>query len=359
MSSSEARAVKRGRVLVVDDSDLMRGLLAEIIDNTDDFRVVGQARTGLEAIRLLHNINPDIITLDLEMPDLNGLETLGYIMSEAPRPVVIVSSHTDQLQDAVVQAYDVGALEIVAKPAGDQRRELDVLRSRLLSALSAAQSADLRNLKPRTSRIRRLMPRRRQDQGAARCAVAIAASTGGPRALVEIMPRLPADFPCAIIIVQHMPAGFTRSFAERLDEMCELPVQEAKRGELVRGGVVYIAPGGAHLTLERKNDGVVFALTEGEPVWGVRPAADLLFRNVASHFGPSSAGLVLTGMGRDGAEGLRYIQDVGGWTAAQDEASAVVWGMPRAAGVYAQKRLPLEAMADALVAYAARACYRR
>src|SRR5688500_19342028 len=144
MSSSDARAQRRARVLVVDDSELMRGLISDIIDSTDDFKVAGQARTGLEAIKLVHELNPDLVTLDIEMPDLNGLETLGYIMSEAPRPVVIVSAHTDAIGASTIRAYDIGALEIVPKPAGDQRRETEVLRTRLLDALTAATKAELR-----------------------------------------------------------------------------------------------------------------------------------------------------------------------------------------------------------------------
>src|SRR5688572_21198029 len=227
MLSSDGRPQRRARVLIVDDSDLMRSLIKEIIDESDDFKVAGEARNGLEAIRLLHEINPDIVTLDIEMPDLNGLETLGYIMSEAPRPVVIVSSHTDAIGASTIRAYDIGALEIVPKPAGDQRRETEVLRTRLLDALTAATKAELRNLIPRiglaAARVRR---RATMPHKTARCAVAMAASTGGPRALTEILPKLPADFPCAILVVQHMPPAFTSSFADRLDELCDLPVHE-------------------------------------------------------------------------------------------------------------------------------------
>src|SRR5688572_9665039 len=202
MSSSEARAHRRARVLVVDDSELMRELISEIIDSTDDFKVAGLARTGLEAIKLVHELNPDLVTLDIEMPDLNGLETLGYIMSEAPRPVVIVSAHTDAIAASAMKAYDYGAIEVVAKPSGDDRRGADVLRTRLLEALTAAAGAQLGNLATRAT-VRPPAARSWTQQGYARCAVAIAASTGGPRALTEIIPRLPADFPCAVLVVQH------------------------------------------------------------------------------------------------------------------------------------------------------------
>jgi two-component system, chemotaxis family, protein-glutamate methylesterase/glutaminase len=358
MSFSDAGTQRRARVLIVDDSDLMRSLISDIIDTTDEFKVAGHARTGLEAIKLVHELNPDVVTLDIEMPDLNGLETLGYIMSESPRPVVIVSAHTDAIAKSAMKAFDAGAVEIVAKPSGDDRREADVLRERLVEALNAATGAALRNLAPRASQ-RLAQARAWAEQGYARCAVAIAASTGGPRALTEIVPRLPADFPCAVLIVQHMPAAFTGSFANRLAELSHLPVREAQHNEVVEAGVVYVAPGGKHVTLKRQRDHIAIVLTDEDPLWGVRPAADLLLRDVARYFGPASMGLVLTGMGRDGAEGLRHIQEVGGWTAVQDEASAVIYGMPKYAAPYAAEHIPLSEIADLLAVTARRVCRRR
>jgi two-component system chemotaxis response regulator CheB len=359
MQNSDGRRTRRSRVLIVEDSDLMRDVLTEIIEETDDFKVVGQARTGLEAIRLIHQLNPDVITLDIEMPDLNGLETLGYIMSETPRPVVIVSSHTRSILGSAIQAYDFGALEIVPKPAGDERRDVGVLRERLLDALNAANSAQLRNLAPHVTKASRRSHRKPEAHTKARCAIAIAASTGGPRALTEILPRLPADLPCAVLVVQHMPSSFTEPLANRLDELAELPVHHAQDNEPVEAGVVYIAPGGKHLGLRRERDQILIQLNDDEPVWGVRPAADVLFRDVAKYFGPASAGLVLTGMGRDGAEGLRHIQEVGGWTAVQDEDTAVIYGMPRNAAPFAGQHLALDDIADALAATGQEVCRRR
>jgi two-component system chemotaxis response regulator CheB len=346
-------------VLIVDDSAFMRSLLREIIQATDDYRVVGEARNGLEAIRLLYETNPDIITLDLDMPDLNGQETLGYIMSESPRPVVIVSAHTGLLNPDVLNVYDLGALEVVAKPAGDAGDKLEILTERLLHALAAASRAQLKHLTPRVRTFGR--PARPKLGGGERalCAVAIAASTGGPRALCELIPALPPDFPCAVIIVQHMPAAFTAAFAQRLDSLSAVTVVEAQHGELVRAGVAYVAPGGKHLGLTRFQGDVVFVLSDEEPLWGVRPAADPLFRDVASHFGPASAGLVLTGMGRDGTDGLRYIREVGGWTAIEAESSAVLYGMPRSAAQFAVEQLPLESLARSLCNVGPNLCRRR
>jgi two-component system chemotaxis response regulator CheB len=351
-ASSSARRVRR--VLVVDDSELMRALLVDIIDALDDYEVIAQAGTGFQAIRLVHECNPDVITLDIEMPDLGGLETLAYIMSEAPRPVVIVSSHTRAMAD--LQAVDYGAVEVVSKPQGTPDEQRLMMRQRLIPALRAASLARVGNLAVRFSltaaraAVRRAQP---QQDAPVPCAVAIAASTGGPRALAELVPQLPADLPAAVLIVQHMPPLFTHSLAQRLDELSELPVSEAVDGERIQAGRVYIAPGGRHMLLDREDGGHVIRLRDSDPVWGVRPAADLLFSSVARWFGPASVGVVLTGMGRDGAEGLRAISEVGGWTLVQDEDTCVIASMPRAAQPFARQVVPLPLIATELATHAA------
>ena len=182
----------------------------------------------------------------------------------------------------------------------------------------------------------------------ARCAIGIAASTGGPRALSEIIPSLPVGLPTAFLIVQHMPHGFTRPFAERLATLSEIPVSEAYDGQIVRPGCAYVAPAGVHMGLRQTDEGVVISLQDGDAVWGVKPAADVLFRSIAEHYGAASGGVVLTGMGRDGADGLRAIRDAGGWTAVQDSESSVVYGMPRIASEHADEHFPLEKMAEAI-----------
>jgi two-component system chemotaxis response regulator CheB len=237
---------RKTRVLVADDSDFMRSLLTEIISSTVDFRVVGEARTGYETIRLLHELNPDVVTLDLEMPDLGGLDALGYIMSEAPRPVIIVSSHVADMAEPAIAALEYGALEVVAKPAGDEARDVDVLADRLVDALRAATSARVANLQMRRRAITQVRERIRATTASpgARSVVAIAASTGGPRALSEIVPRLPANLRSAVLIVQHMPATFTKAFADRLATMSDVEVKEAAEGDVVRAGAVYPRSGG-------------------------------------------------------------------------------------------------------------------
>jgi two-component system chemotaxis response regulator CheB len=332
----------------------MRKLLIDIIDGLDDYEVVAEASTGFQAIRLVHEVNPDIITLDIEMPDLGGLETLAYIMSEAPRPVVIVSSHTQAIAD--LQAVDYGAVEVVSKPQGTPDEQRLMMKQRLVPALRAASLARVGNLAVRFSlTAARAAVQRRQPQreDPVPCVVAIAASTGGPRALAELVPKLPADLPAAVLIVQHMPPLFTHSLAQRLDELSELPVTEAVEGERIYAGHVYIAPGGRHMRLELSPAGQLIRLSDSDPVWGVRPAADIMFNSVAQSFGPASVGVVLTGMGRDGAEGLRAIREVGGWTVVQDEESCVIASMPKAAQPFAKQVLPLPLIAGELARHAA------
>src|SRR5690606_3722516 len=271
-SSSERRA---RRVLIADDSELMRSLLRDHITRMGDFEVVGEAATGYQVIRLVHELDPDIITLDLAMPELGGGEALDYILSESPRPVVIVSAYDRELADSALQAMESGAVEFVAKPNGDSAGETDSFRLRLQQALHAASVAHLLNL-PRRQRMSRKRESTAQvSSPPARCAIAFAASTGGPRALTEIVPRLPEDVPAAIFIVQHMPALFTSAFARRLHQMCALNVREAEQGEVVEEGVVYVARGGLHLDLQRDAGTVRVLLTEAPLQWNVRPSADV------------------------------------------------------------------------------------
>lgn len=349
MSSSEFGRRAR-RVLIVDDSALMRSMLSSLVVELGDFEVAGEAATGYQAIRLVHELEPDLITLDLEMPDLGGLEALGYIMSEAPRPVVIVSSHTEAMTDPALQALLSGAVEFVPKPFDDSPAENQRFRHQLEHALRSAAMAHLLNLPQRMLLNRRKLPRAAARP--AHCAIAIAASTGGPRALTEVVPLLPAELNAAVFIVQHMPPLFTAALARRLHEVSALEVREAEEGVPVEEGVVYLAPGGHHLDLERSDDGVRIRLNDAPPMWGVRPAADVLFPAVARTYGPASIGVVLTGMGRDGAAGLRAIHEVGGFTLAQDEATCVIASMPRAAAEHADAVVPLDAIAARITACA-------
>ncbi|MFL5381908.1 MAG: chemotaxis response regulator protein-glutamate methylesterase [Longimicrobiaceae bacterium] len=349
-------------VLVVDDSAFMRRVITDILSSTDEFRVVGTARDGNDALKKVHQLDPDLVTMDVEMPGLDGLAALGYIMSETPRPVVMLSAYTVAGGDATLRALDYGAVDFVSKPSGTISLNLETVADRLLEALRAAAAANLSMLPVRLPRGPRPprpasaaapatpAPRRKRRRApaaptgeASEVAVAIAASTGGPRALAEMLPRLPASLGAAVLIVQHMPAHFTRTFAERLDNLEGLPVSEAVDGEAVRRDRVYMAPGDFHMRVARGADGVPrIALDQEPPVWGVRPAADPLFRSVASVYGARSIGVVLTGMGRDGADGLRAIVATGGGAITQDKATSVIFGMPQAASEHAQRIVPLE-----------------
>ncbi len=322
----------RASVLVVDDSAFMRKLITEIIDGSDDFRVVGTARNGFDALKQIHALEPAIVTLDIEMPELDGLQALGYIMSETPRPVVMLSAAASgTTDDPTIRALELGAIDFVRKPSGPISLDLITVQERLLAALRAARHGNLGGVQV-LARPRARAPHR-PGPSAARVAriVAIASSTGGPRALAEVIPSLPRDLDAAVVVVQHMPRGFTQSLAQRLDLMSPLPVAEASDGDPLRPGRVYVAPGGSHMRIVSGASGPALELYDAAPVWGVRPAADPLFRSVAEHFGARAVGVVLTGMGRDGAEGLRAMRDAGGQAVVQNRETAVIYGMPQAA----------------------------
>jgi two-component system, chemotaxis family, protein-glutamate methylesterase/glutaminase len=340
-------------VLVVDDSAFMRKVVSDIIASTPDFRVVGTARNGLDALRQIHALAPDVVTLDVEMPELDGLQTLGYIMSETPRPVVMLSAAADGDEELTIRALELGAVEFVRKPSGPISLDLEKVRETLLAALRAARQVNLRGVpmlaRPRVAPAPPAGPVTRAARAATR-AVAVAASTGGPRALAEFIPALPAALAAAVLVVQHMPRGFTRSLAQRLDAMSVLRVSEAAAGERVEHGHVYVAPGGTHMRVVLDAGEPRIALDESPPVWGVRPSADPLFRSVAERFGAAAVGVVLTGMGRDGAEGLKLMRQAGAAAVVQDRATSVIYGMPQAALAHAgaDAVVPLGGVAEAV-----------
>jgi two-component system chemotaxis response regulator CheB len=343
------------RVLVVDDSAFMRRMVSEVVASSGEFEVIGTARDGDDALRQIHALNPDIVTLDIEMPGLNGLETLGYIMSEVPRPVVMLSAGgPDGGVEVTLRALELGAVDFVRKPSGPISLDFERVRDDLLDALRAAACTNLRgvNVLARSARASatNASANRTRALSQATQVVCVAASTGGPAALTQIIPRLPRDLNAAVLIVQHMPRGFTRSLAQRLHNLGPLGVCEATHGMRVLGGHVYVAPGGAHMRLYHDGSGAQIELGDGPTEWGVRPAADPLFVSAAALFGAAAIGVVLTGMGRDGAEGLRVMRTAGAIGIVQDHDSAVIPAMPTAALKHAGADyvVPLHALANAI-----------
>lgn len=362
MSSSEpiARAphAVRTRVLVVDDSAFMRRLVSDVIADSGEFDVIGTARDGVHALSQVHALNPDIVTLDVDMPGQDGLAALRQIMREAPRPVVMLSAGgADGGAESTLKALELGAVEFVRKPSGAISLDLDDVRDQLLDALRAAVCSNRDTLRAESTGTYAVpsVPVANVEWRRARPAshvVCIAASTGGPAALARVVPLLPRFTLAAVCIVQHMPAGFTRSMAQRLDGSSRLTVREAVHGEEILAGHVYLAPGGYHLRIAITGGVPTCALDVAPTLWGVRPAADHLFRSAAEAFKSASTGVVMTGMGCDGADGLFAIRHVGGRGIVQDAESSVIAGMPTAALRHAgaDDVVPLDGLADAIAA---------
>lgn len=337
-------APSRARVLVVDDSAFMRRLVSDVVADSGEFDVVGTARDGVHALEQIRALNPDIVTLDVDMPGQDGLSALRQIMRELPRPVVMLSAGgADGGVDATLRALELGAVEFVRKPSGAISLDLDEVRDQLLDALRAAACSNRETISDRRDGDSRAAgadargsSRENTHTSVARAEpashiVCIAASTGGPAALAQVVPRLTRIPHTTVCIVQHMPAGFTRSMAARLDAVSRWNVREAVHGDALLAGHVYIAPGGQHLRVIGQNGAATCALDSLPTLWGVRPAADYLFASAAKVFGARCTGVVLTGMGCDGADGLFAVRHAGGAGIVQDAASSVIAGMPSAA----------------------------
>ncbi len=340
------------RVLIVDDSAFMRRLLTKVLEPYEDIEVVATAMDGVFALEKIEQLKerPDVITLDLEMPHLDGMGTLKQIVDKYQLPVVLVSAHTSKGAKATFEALAAGAVDFITKPERIFSSPVASLGEDLVGKIRMAARAKIRR---RATRVTPPSPRPRVADARAvpaRDVVGIAVSTGGPNALSMLLAEIESGFRPALLIVQHMPEGFTAQFAERLAKLARIEVREAADGDPVTAGCALVAPGGSHMVLERAKARSTVRLTRSEPVRGHRPSADVLFRSIAEVVGARSVGMILTGMGEDGAEGISAIQGAGGHTLAQDESSSVVYGMPKAAierGVV-DRVLPLSEMASYL-----------
>ena len=362
------------RVLVVDDSAFMRKVLSDLFKSESDFEVVDVARNGAEAIEKVLQHSPDVVTMDIEMPVMDGLSALEKIMAVKPTPVVMVSSLTKAGADATIRALGLGAVDFVAKSAGSISR-IDDIAKELLQKCREARGISGKRLQPReiqaipvpkpkppiplapvTPAVPAVLPpappiRSVEFTGMSDWIVAIGTSTGGPRALQEVLPRLPGNLPCPAIVVQHMPPGFTKSLADRLNSLCALTVKEAADNDRLTSGTVYVAPGDFHLTIRKEGNSAFIKLNKEPAIGGLRPAVDPMMVSVADVYGAKTVGVILTGMGHDGAKGMQAIKRLRGLTIAEDQSTAVVYGMPKAAieaGVV-DNILPLSQVADGIV----------
>lgn len=318
------------RVLIVDDSALMRGLLSKLISMAPDMEVVGAAPDAQTAREMIKALNPDVMTLDVHMPKMGGLEFLERLMRLRPMPVVMVSSFTESGSETTLKALELGAIDFIGKPRADSGRSMENYAEELVEKIRAAKGARLRGSMSSSAASPSLATPTRLGLAASGKIIFVGASTGGTEAIKEFLLGIPADCP-PILIVQHMPESFTASFARRLDTLCAPRVIEAQGNEKIEPGTVYIAPGHSHLLIRRGNSGFLTELAPTPPVNRHRPSVDVLFDSAAALVGRKAVGVILTGMGKDGAQGLLRLRQAGARTFGQDEASCVVYGMPREA----------------------------
>lgn len=343
---------KKIKVVVVDDSAFIRDMFTKMLSSDPDIEVVGAAMDPLVARDMIKRLNPDVITLDIEMPRMDGISFLEKIMSLRPMPVVMVSSLTQKGAEETIHSLELGAVDCIGKPQGEDA-DITLLKTELISKVKAASRARVKYIDASTLKEKRKpISATKGGFDPKKHILAIGSSTGGVEALREIIPFLPENsFP--VVIVQHMPEKFTEAFAQRLDSISSIKVQEAKDKQPIEPGNVYIAPGDRHMEvkLNRTGEGFYCVLQDGENISGHKPSVDVLFESMASNVGNRALGLILTGMGKDGTKGIMAMKQAGAYTMCQDEATSVVYGMPKAAYLSGaiDKQLPLEKIADHLV----------
>ena len=367
-------AASKIRVLIAEDSSFMRRVLKLLLSSDPQIDIVGEARDGVEALLLSEALNPDVITMDINMPRKTGLEATEQIMSTKPRPIVIVSSEAREGAEPALRALELGAIDFVAKPANGVDLDMESVRDELLrkvkmaakvrvvrtagrrSPMTAAPSAAAEPVVPRAQTDVASVPAAVPGNGRGTLpqataerfpVVVLAASTGGPAALMSVLPRLPGNFPGAVLLIQHMPASFTTQFSRQLADTCAIRVKEAETGELMRAGTVYLCPGANHMRVSPSGR---LLLDDGPRINGHRPSADLTLESVADYAGPLGIAVVLTGMGNDGAKGVQALKAAGGHVIAQDESTSVIFGMPSEAirtGAV-DEVVPLDAICNAI-----------
>jgi two-component system chemotaxis response regulator CheB len=344
--------LKKIRVLVVDDSALVRSLLAEIINRQTDMECVGTANDPLVAREMIRELNPDVLTLDVEMPRMDGIDFLGRLMRLRPMPVVMISTLTERGAEVTMKALELGAIDFVAKPRIGLVDGIKELADSIVEKIIVAAAAHVKRIAPAPSATAEVKSHDIKLLGrlSTEKLICIGASTGGTEAIKEVLTHLPADAP-GVVITQHMPPGFTTSFAARLNSLCQITVKEAVHGERILPGHAYIAPGGKQFYLSHSGANYVAVVEDGEPVNRHKPSVEVLFKSCAQVLGRNAFGIMLTGMGGDGAKAMKEMKDAGSYNFVQDEASSVVFGMPREAIAHgaADEVLPLTQIAPALL----------
>jgi two-component system, chemotaxis family, protein-glutamate methylesterase/glutaminase len=344
------------RVLVIDDSALMRKMIPQILERDSSIQVVGTAMDGAFGIKKIEELKPDVVTLDLEMPRMDGMEALKIITRQHKIPVIVVSAHTTEGATATFKALGMGAFDFVPKPQDAMSAKIEDISADLINKIKVAAQTGFRAVTPTLGLELKKAPKPASKlRQAPTKVVAIGISTGGPNALQYVLSQLPGDFPGSIVVVQHMPQGFTEMFARRLNECCAIEVKEAQSGDLLVAGRALICPGNRHMKLRRMPMGDVAVLNDEPAVNGHRPSVDVLFRSLAAEFGSLGVAVIMTGMGEDGADAMGIVKASGGVTVAQSEDTCVVYGMPKAAidRGHAQRVVSIDAIANTLQAQCA------
>ncbi|OCA83819.1 protein-glutamate methylesterase/protein-glutamine glutaminase [Pseudobacillus wudalianchiensis] len=355
--------MREKKVIVVDDSAFMRKLITEFLSLHPELEVVATARNGKDAIGKIKEFKPDVVTMDVEMPEMDGLDALGYIMENMPTPIVMLSSLTGTGAETTFQAMEKGAVDFIKKPSGTISLDLHRIKDELIEKVLAASKANLRSVTsvvhpitqiPAVQNKKDRKPVSNRKRENEQSLVVIGTSTGGPRALQKVLTKLPENLDAPVLVVQHMPPGFTKSLAERLDSLSAIHVKEAENGEVLQKGVAYICPGNFHLKVKKMEAMLTVHLDQSPPINGHRPAVDVMFESVSKVTGLHKVAVIMTGMGADGANGLIKLKEAGNVQAiAESEESCVVFGMPRAAIAtrLVDCTVPVEHIAEKILEY--------